>query len=378
MEAIRIRLAKLEPAVVELLRTAAIIGRTFDAVLLAQVADMDAERVETLLAAAVRTQIVRAAGDETYSFTHDMVRETLYAELGNMQRRRLHQAVGETLEILAETASPQLLADLAYHFAAAGSAERGAAYAMTCGDQALKASAPMEAIAYFDTAIRLLGAGRDARPRATSWLGLGKAATLAGDYPRAVEAYQAAQELWLQSGATLEAARAWLQLGIVQWRQEAVGAAREAFERALALLGIEDSPDAAQILLQLANLSAISLGRIVEGIGYAQQALAMVRRLAGTPETQRLEAAAFCVIGNAQAQQRVGRRTGSVGAQPCTRGGSRRPCAGRRGVWRSRQCLRLDSRSGQFAGGVAFACGTRSADSGPFRVAPCVFFDWIR
>jgi DNA-binding CsgD family transcriptional regulator/tetratricopeptide (TPR) repeat protein len=301
-EAIQIRLAKLEPATVELLRTAAVIGRTFDAVLLAQVAEMDAEQVETLMAVAAQMHIVRAEGDGTYSFTHDLVRETLYAKLGGMRRRRLHQAIGETLETLADTASPQLLADLAYHFAGAGNTERGAAYAMLCGDQALQASAPQEAAAYYGTAIRLFGSGSNVRQQALAFLGLGKAATLAGNYPQAVEAYHTAQELWWQSGDTPEAARAALQLGMAQWRQEAVAAARDAFEQALALLGAEDSPDAAQALLQLANLSATSLGRNADGILYAQRALAMIDRLADTSETRRLEAVACCVIGNARAR----------------------------------------------------------------------------
>ena len=55
--------------------------------------------------------------------------------------------------------------------------------------------------------------------------------------------------------------------------------AQEAFERSLELLGPEGSLDAAETLLQLADLHATSLGRNTEGNAYAERALAMVEQL---------------------------------------------------------------------------------------------------
>jgi tetratricopeptide (TPR) repeat protein len=70
------------------------------------------------------------------------------------------------------------------------------------------------------------------------------------------------------------------------------------FERALALLGPADSSDAAEALLQLADLHATSLARPAEGIAYAERALTMVERIGD----RRLEATACCVVGNVRAR----------------------------------------------------------------------------
>jgi predicted ATPase/DNA-binding CsgD family transcriptional regulator len=298
VEAIRMRLARLDPSVVELLRVAAVAGRASEPALLAQVARLDVEQAEELLLAAARAQVLRPDADGAYAFTHDMVRETLLGEVGSARRRRLHRAIGEALEAQGDADSPRRLADLAFHFAEAGEVARGVTYALASAQRALQASAATDALAHYRTAVRLLGPSGDAAQRASALTGLGDAATLAGDYPQAAEAYQAAKETWLQNGDTVAAARVWHRLGRVRWRQEAIGEAREAFERALALLGAEDSPDAAATLLQLADLHATSLGQNTEGIAYAERALAMVERLGD----RRLEATACYVVGNVKAR----------------------------------------------------------------------------
>jgi DNA-binding CsgD family transcriptional regulator/tetratricopeptide (TPR) repeat protein len=293
-EAIRMRLARLDPRVVELLRVAAVVGHVFAPAVLAQVAGHDVERAEEMLLVAARAHLVRPDEDGAYVFVHEMVREVLYAEVGRVRRRRLHQAIGEVLEAQPEVDPQRRLADLAFHFGEAGDTTRGATYAQACAERALRASAPRDAMAYYHSALRLLDANGQRAQRATAWSGLGDAALLAGDYPVAEDAYQAAQQAWQDAGDTVAAARAWHRLGRVRWRQEAVPAAREAFARALELLGPADSPDAADTLLQLADLHATSLGQASVGIAYAERALALIDRLGD----RRLEAMACCVLGN--------------------------------------------------------------------------------
>jgi predicted ATPase len=127
---IRLRLAWLDPAVIDLLRVAAVIGRAFDLPLLAQVTQSDVEQIEEALLTAARAQIVRLDAEEAYAFAHDMVRETTCAEVGRVRRKRLHQQIGEALEAEGETGAPRGLADLTFHFAEAGDTARGVAYAL--------------------------------------------------------------------------------------------------------------------------------------------------------------------------------------------------------------------------------------------------------
>ena len=295
LDAIRLRLGRLPEPVVDILRMAAVVGRTWSVSLLASVADLDVEPTEGLVLVAAHARLVRPQPDGDYAFVHDKVREALYVDVPANRRRRLHQAIGEALEREPAQDSPRRLADLTFHFVRAGDSARGVAYAIEAAEQALAASAPGEAVEHFRAAADLLAgsAGYDAR-RARALLGLGEAATLIGDHRQAEESYRAVAHMSLEAGQRAEAARAWQGLAGVRWRQEAVEDARAAFDQALALLGPADSAQAAETLLRLAELHAVSLGLADAGLAYGERALAMVERL----NDRRLEAAVCFTMGS--------------------------------------------------------------------------------
>src|SRR5205085_11603512 len=95
---LRQRFARLSPDVIDHMRIAAIIGRTFDLSLLAEVEGQEGEALEELLLEAVRARLVRADQKGVFTFSHDKIRETLYAEVSTSRRRRLHEAIGRVLE----------------------------------------------------------------------------------------------------------------------------------------------------------------------------------------------------------------------------------------------------------------------------------------
>ncbi|MET0203354.1 MAG: AAA family ATPase, partial [Casimicrobiaceae bacterium] len=108
-EAIGRRLTRLTDATVDVLRTAAALGKIFAFDDLAAVADADADALLDALDAATAAQLVRpdasgagggAGQREAIAFTHDKIREVLYEELSPVRRRRRHQRVGEALERL--------------------------------------------------------------------------------------------------------------------------------------------------------------------------------------------------------------------------------------------------------------------------------------
>jgi predicted ATPase len=92
------QLERLPPEVVDLLRTAAIIWRTLDLALLAEVMGQDAERVEEHLRAAVQARLVGALADGAFAFSHDKIRECLYEEVTTVRRQRVHGFIGRALE----------------------------------------------------------------------------------------------------------------------------------------------------------------------------------------------------------------------------------------------------------------------------------------
>jgi predicted ATPase/DNA-binding CsgD family transcriptional regulator len=292
--AVRLRLGRLAPEVVDVLRVAAIVGRRFQVDLLAAVTSLDAEELETHLFAAARAGLVRPEPDGGYAFTHDKIREAVASEVGHTRRRRLHLAIGEAIEAAPEADARRATSELAYHFVQASEADRGVIYALAAGQEALRAHAPAEAADHFRSAERLLAANPDPARHTAALLGLGDAARLVGDYGRAATHYRAAVTTATKAGEDVTTAVVWRRLGEVLWRMESVHEARAAFRRALELLGSTHGKETAELLLQLADLHALSLGEHEAGVALGEQALALVTRLGD----RRLEATASRVLGN--------------------------------------------------------------------------------
>ena len=314
--AIEQRLARLEPSIVDALRVAAVVGRASDPHVVAHAAGQTVAQMEDRLRAAQRAYVVRPEPGGEYSFTHDLIRETLLDQLGPTAQQQLHAAIGEALEMRHDGDDVGRLADLAFHYAAAGDPDKGVSYALVAADQALKTSAPHDAVTQLESALRLLGDKVPPERPAAILMRLGEAARLAGYYPRAVEAYESAAATWQRAGDALAEATAWYELGRVQWRLEAIEPARHAFERGMALVREREqaSPQAAELALQLADLHATSLGQQEVGLAFAERALAMLDALdcqgipspgiVASPEVQlrRLRARTFSVLGNIRAR----------------------------------------------------------------------------
>src|SRR5439155_12660524 len=195
------RFMRLAPAVIDHLRVAAIIGRSFELALLAQVEGQEIEAVEECLLEAARARLVRAEQAGRFLFSHDKIRECLYAEVSTSRGRRLHGIIGQLLEASdgqEQTLSASQLADLAFHFARSGDQERGVHYTLRAAAQALQATALEEAMVQYRAALVLLGP--EDRRRGDVLLDLGEVALLAGKEQEAETVYETAQR-WLLAQA---------------------------------------------------------------------------------------------------------------------------------------------------------------------------------
>src|SRR5437016_5598338 len=274
---IRRRIARLPQEVLETLRTAAILGRTFASSFLAEVVGHDEQVVEEWLYSSVQAGILRSDPPEVYTFSHDTLRECLYSEVTPARRRRLHGFIGRVLEARLDQEDVQQLAQLAFHFARSGDRLRGATYSQLAAVQAIHAAAPREALHHYHTALDLLD--QQDQQRGQLLLALGDAALSAGVEREAVQAFEAAQSWWTQHPDVVAAARAAYGQGRAWARLEEHAAAQAAFEQALALLHKHTCSELIQILVELATLLAVSLGKHTEGMAYGQQALELARQL---------------------------------------------------------------------------------------------------
>jgi DNA-binding SARP family transcriptional activator/tetratricopeptide (TPR) repeat protein len=205
-EVIARRLERLDSQSMGWLRTAAVIGRDFDLELLERVAAMDEDDFLSALDVALEAGLVveSLAVPGRYSFSHALVRETLYEGLSAPRRARIHRKVGEALEWRSEEHRPseprseeRQLTALALHFArAAGAedAEKAIEYAARAGEQATELLAYEEAAGHYARALELLERFLPAQQnrRAELLNLLGEVGVRAGDRALAQEAFREA------------------------------------------------------------------------------------------------------------------------------------------------------------------------------------------
>jgi tetratricopeptide (TPR) repeat protein len=132
------RLERLSEGCVEVLQTAAALGKTFEFGELVAVAAQAEDPVLDALDEAAASQLIRSEGGEQFVFTHDKIREVLHGELNPIRQRRLHQRIGQSLEQLHAEHLDAHVADLAYHFAESGDLRKGLDYSLRAGQAAEK------------------------------------------------------------------------------------------------------------------------------------------------------------------------------------------------------------------------------------------------
>jgi predicted ATPase len=300
------RLSPLSAPCRQMLCVAAVVGREFASDVLSQAWDGSSAgsgsagaAVADLLAAAEVLGIVASIPESPrrYRFAHALIRETLYGALMPTDRARMHRQVGEALELLPD--SEQYLAELAYHFFAAGRSagnEKAIRYAQRAGERALALTAYEEAARLFQLGLEAValsappsglgvtdaadatGDKHDAR-RCELLLGLGRARQCAGESEAAIACSLQAVDLARRLGAVEQFARA----AICCKPRDASGDADAQFvallEEARLALGDTESALLVRVIGCLANELARVPGERRRGAMLSREAVSMARRV---------------------------------------------------------------------------------------------------
>ena len=218
-EAIGRRLNALSEECNRVLGLAAVIGREFDLNVLERIAELDRERLLELLDEAVGARILAepSGAGARYTFSHALIRETLYEELTMPLRVRRHRRVGEVIEDLHRADLDPFLPELAHHFfqaAPGGDSERAVRYAAQAAERARQLLAYEEAAAHCERALEALdlNPGDDAE-RCRVLLALGEAQASAGERDRARVTFERAAALARTLDRPADFARAALGFG---------------------------------------------------------------------------------------------------------------------------------------------------------------------
>ncbi|WP_158846070.1 ATP-binding protein [Saccharothrix deserti] len=151
-DALHRRLSLLPRPVGDLLTTAAVLGREFQRKVLAATAALPVPAVDRLLDQAAQARLVLGLGGGRFSFAHDLVRETLYASLSDVDAR--HAAVVRALD--GDLADEVFPADLARHAHLAGDllpADRAVDLIVAAARDASRRMAVEEAVGHYRRAL---------------------------------------------------------------------------------------------------------------------------------------------------------------------------------------------------------------------------------
>lgn len=143
----------------QVLRVAAVIGRSFLYRVLRAVVEDDAQ-LDVHLAALQHVEFIReeqAAPELEFMFKHALTQEVTYESILLQKRRELHAHVGHDIELLFGDRLEEFYGLLAYHYARGEMWEKAQEYLLKAGDQAGGVAADDEALNYYEQAMAVYG-----------------------------------------------------------------------------------------------------------------------------------------------------------------------------------------------------------------------------
>ena len=222
-------------------------------------------------------QVAKVEPDLEYLFRHSLVQDAAYASLIDNDRKRLHLAVGDAIEMLYPDRKRELAAMLGHHFKEAGQDERALNYFILAGDEALSVYANQEAEFQYRQAMELACCSGTE----IAWLysGLGEALFRQSRWDESIQAIRTGIEIYASLGDQDGVARLYARFGRVKWfaydRPEGLRVCLEGLEL------VRDAPDSvgkASLMHETARAYYFN-GMSDKALPLCRQALALAEQL---------------------------------------------------------------------------------------------------
>jgi DNA-binding CsgD family transcriptional regulator len=282
------RMERLSQAARMLANVAAVVGTRVGYDVLHAVSGLSqAEVLEALDELRRHGVLVESAdgGNVRYDFSHPILAEVLYGELGLARGRLLHASVAEALEALYGAEAPKRADVLAFHYSRAdarGLAGKAVKYLAAAGRDALAKHADREAADYLSSALERLGRAGDVDGEVDLERlveDLAQARQRLGDYDAAMALWERARNEAVQRRQPARIARIERRMGLARYWTGRYEEALAHLDRGLAAVdGSLDEAVAAH--LRLAKGSCFqAIGRAEDAAREVRDALAVAERV---------------------------------------------------------------------------------------------------
>lgn len=192
------RVDRLDEEVKEVLRIAAVIGRSFFYKVLKAVEE-ETESLDDRLDELQRLELIRRKAltpELEFIFKHALTQEATYKSILSQRRRRLHHQVAESIELLFAGRLDDFYGPLAYHYTRSEDWDRAHNYLLKLGDQAGRVAADAEALLHYQKAMetydRMAGKRWEPLQRARLERKVGEALFRQGKHQQALDQLQQA------------------------------------------------------------------------------------------------------------------------------------------------------------------------------------------
>ena len=266
------RLERLSETALQVLTTAAVIGRSFDFDTVREAGGRSEDETVTALDELIAAGLVREIGVATegrspvFDFSHEGIRLLVYEDTSTARRRLLHRRIAESLARSRRRIEMEP-AVIAYHFESAGH-DAAADYHERAGEHSRRLFAHAEALSQYRAALAL-GHHHPARIHEA----IADVLTFTGDYAAALTSYETAAALSDQH----ELVSIEHKIGNVHGRRGDLDSARSHLEVARELLDDGDDARRARINADL-SLSAHRVGDVKSAEELAGDSLKLAER----------------------------------------------------------------------------------------------------
>jgi tetratricopeptide (TPR) repeat protein len=153
---IRGRLALLSPRAQDLAGLAAVAGRSFSYDVLHEASGQDHTTLTAGVEELLQRRIILHRREDVYDFSHDRIRDVVYAEISSVRRRLLHDQMAQTLMKRYSADLDSVSGELAEHYQQAGRKQEAIEYLLRAGEVSTRQFANHQALGYYERAQALL------------------------------------------------------------------------------------------------------------------------------------------------------------------------------------------------------------------------------
>jgi tetratricopeptide (TPR) repeat protein len=229
-------------------------------------------------------RLLHAEPELEYLFRHVMIQDAAYATLLNKERRKLHRATAEVLEMLYPERVEELAPVLGYHFLEAVDYKRALKYFTLAGDLAMGQYANVEAAAHYGRALEVaLHSTITSEQLIDLYTRRGRVLELETELKQALENYAAMQhtaqergDRSLEMAALIEQGKLYATPTAVQNAEKAQAASEQALVIAHEL---KDRAAESKVVWNLMLIGLYATSEPDQAIHYGEQSLMLAREL---------------------------------------------------------------------------------------------------